>query len=141
MTAILLLLQRYWKPLALVGSIIVIILLYRGQIRAAEGRGYDKAMIETSAAAAAAALVYQAEVDKAEAGLAKQIAGAVRQAEKETINVRRYYESRRVDAAVVCLPPDRVQAANDARSSILAGAASDGSATVPVVEPAGSPDG
>ena len=72
-------LKLWWKPLAGVAAVLTLLMLYRAQIAKAEARGWERATIEATIAAAEAARAYQAQVDAAEgAQIARQKAREAR---------------------------------------------------------------
>jgi hypothetical protein len=119
-------LKLWWKPLAGVAAVLVLLMWYRTQIQKAEARGWERATIEATIAAAEAARAYQAQVDAAETRLA-----ASRDARRKAVatakdEARAYYQANPDAAGTVCLSPDRVRVQNEARSRIHSSATSGG---------------
>ena len=105
---------------------LVLLMWYRTQIQKAEDRGWERATIEATIAAAEAARAYQAQVDAAETRLA-----ASRDARRKAVATakdesRAYYQANPDAAGAVCLSPDRVRVQNEARSRVHSSAASGG---------------
>jgi hypothetical protein len=122
----LLFLKLWWKPLAGVAAVLTLLMLYRAQIAKAEARGWERATIEATLAAAEASRAYQAQLEVAARDLAQARAVRTKAVQKAKDESRAYYQANPDAAGAVCLSPDRVRVQNEARGRVHTSATSGG---------------
>jgi hypothetical protein len=105
---------------------IAMLLLYRAQIAKAEARGWERATIEATIAAAEAARAYQAQLEVAERDLARARETRRKAVATAKDEARAYYQANPDAAGTVCLSPDRVRVQAEARSRVHSSATSGG---------------
>jgi hypothetical protein len=123
----LLFLRRWWKPIAGVVAVLVLLLVYRAQMAKAYDRGMNDCTVAHAAAAAAQAQADQRRTDAADAAAAAEIASLGR---VETVYVDRVRKIYRDRPARACIDADGVRLIREADAALAGKPAAIGLDTV-----------